>query len=97
MSQDVPAFPKPARLKSRPYLGGVRRRPCLIDHVTAEAHHTTSIGARGWDFRAVPLCHRHHRELHRLGRTTFEDKHRVDIVEEILRLLETYGSSRGDQ
>lgn len=95
MTRDILAFPKPSRLQNKPYLDWVRRQPCLVDHVVAQAHHTTSIGARGSDFRAVPLCHSHHREFHRLGRTRFEALHRLNIVEEILRLLETYISARG--
>lgn len=94
MTRDVLAFPKPSRLQNRTYLDWIRRQPCLIDHVVAQAHHTTSRGAGGSDFRAVPLCHAHHREFHRLGKLRFEEKHRVDLVEEILRLLETFIASR---
>lgn len=92
---DVLAFPKPSRLKSRAYLNWIRRQPCLVDYVVAQAHHTTSVGSGGSDFRTVPLCHRCHRELHRMGQQSFEAKHRLDLAEAVIRLLETFISARG--
>ncbi len=92
----VQAFPKPIRLKDKDYVAWVRSRPCLVDYVVAHAHHTISIGAGGSDYRTVPLCHMHHRELHRVGRSTFETRHRLDLTEEVLRLMEMYISARGE-
>src|ERR1043166_8837867 len=97
MTRYVPALPKPSRVQSKTYLDWVRRRPCLICGSVSQAHHSISKGARGSDFRAIPLCANHHRELHRLGRSTFEERYRLDVTEEILRLLETYISGRGEE
>lgn len=96
MTTGVLAFPKPVRMKDRAYLDWIRRQPCLVDYVVAQAHHTRSVGAGGSDFRSVPLCHNHHRKLHRMGRSSFEEKHRLDLNEEVIRLLETYISARGE-
>jgi len=90
------AFPKPVRLKDKDYLAWIRRQPCLVDYVVAEAHHTTSRGAGGSDYRSIPLCLRHHKEAHRLGRVSFELKHRLDFREEVIRLLEIFISARGE-
>lgn len=97
MTRDVLAFPKPSRLKDRAYLDWIRRQPCLIDHVAAHAHHTTAVGAGGSDYRAVPLCPKHHMEAHRLGRSRFEERHRLDLNEEVIRLLERYIAARGSE
>jgi hypothetical protein len=92
----VQAFPKPVRLKDKSYLAWVRRQPCLVDYVVAEAHHTVSRGAGGSDYRSVPLCIRHHKEVHRMGREAFQVKYRLDFGEEIVRLMEIFISARGD-
>jgi hypothetical protein len=86
-------FPKPVRKTDPQYIKWVRRQPCLVDHVAANAHHTTAKGAGGSDYRCVPLCPRHHNELHRIGRLTFQHKHNLDFSEEIIRLLEMYVSA----
>lgn len=95
--RDVLAFPKPTRLKSRAYLDWVRRQPCLVDYVVAQAHHSQSRGAGGSDYRAVPLCHVHHQEFHRLGRVSFESKHRLDLQDEVIRLLEMFISGSSER
>jgi hypothetical protein len=97
MTRDVLTFPKPQRLRHKGYIAWIRRQPCLIDRAPAQAHHSTSVGAFGSDLRAVPLCHRHHQELHRMGRVRFEEKYRLDLTEEILSLLERYISARGEE
>lgn len=96
MSRDVLAFPKPVRLKDKDYLAWVRRQPCLVDYVVAEAHHTVTRGAGGSDYRSVPLCFRHHKECHRVGRSSFEARHRLDFTEEVIRLMEIFISARGE-
>jgi len=95
MTRDVLAFPKPVRLRSLPYLAWIRRQGCLICGSAAQAHHieTGGVGTKGSDFRTTPLCHRCHRELHRIGSTRFEAEHRVDLYEEAFRLLETFVSA----
>jgi len=96
MTRDVLAFPKPVRLKDKAYVAWIRRQPCLVDYVVAEAHHTVTRGAGGSDYRSVPLCIRHHKEAHRMGRASFEAKHRLDFTEEVIRLLEIFISARGE-
>jgi len=92
------AFPKPRRLESKSYLKWIRLQPCLIHHprqgrlpvVMMTAHHSIAKGARGSDYRAVPLCFECHRELHQIGAITFAKKHDVNFESEIVRLLEIY-------
>lgn len=68
----------PFRLRSEKYLRHVRSKPCLICGDRAEAHHLTFAQPRAkalktGDQYTVPLCHRHHMELHEspLGERTW--------------------------
>ena len=60
---------KPFRLKSKSYLDHIRGKPCLHCGLPGEAHHLThaqprAMGRKTGDQYAVPLCHRHHMDLH---------------------------------
>ena len=91
MSHPIPAFPKPVRLRSDAYIRWIRQQPCLVHpRSVPHAHHTTSRGAGGSDYRTVPLCFGCHNEIHQLGQARFEERHAVSFNEEMLRLLETY-------
>jgi hypothetical protein len=63
-------------------------RPCDPHHT--DKIHGGGVGLKGSDTRAVPLCAVHHAELHLTGRDTFAQKYRLDMNEEIIRLLEKY-------
>lgn len=86
------------------WISGLR---CLLsdhpDHRCAgrvAGHHVRSVGAGGTDQgNEVPLCGRAHREVHRVGRETFGDRHDVDLWEEAGRLEEQAPPSArpGDQ
>jgi hypothetical protein len=59
----------PLRLRSQAYLKHIRSKPCLICGAQAEAHHLTHAQPRAMalktgDQYCVPLCHRHHMEMH---------------------------------
>jgi len=84
-------FPKPRRLESKSYLKWIRLQPCLIHRPRqAHAHHSVAKGARGSDYRSVPLCFECHSELHQIGAETFAKRHNLDFHSEIIRLLEIY-------
>lgn len=60
--------------RSRKHLSFVRTRTCAFcHHPAAEAHHHSrragggGVGLKGCDLLTVPLCHSHHRELHKRG------------------------------
>jgi hypothetical protein len=85
------AFPKPARLKSPAYLDWIKRHSCLLCPVTAvDPHHTRKRSVGGSDYRALPLCRKHHSECERVGVLTFQKRHHIDFAEEIVRHLERY-------
>src|SRR5437899_767796 len=93
----VPAFPRPSRLKDPAYLRWVRLRPCVACGSAfgaawrpAHAHHTVTKGAGGSDYRTVPVCWKHHAELHNRGAAWFEEEYMVDLKDEIIRSLESY-------
>ena len=93
MTRNVLAYPKPVRLQDKIYLAWVRRQPCVACGAASQAHHSKTKGARGSDYRALPMCFKHHEELHRRGKAFMEIEYRVDIREELIRLLETYVSA----
>jgi len=62
----------------------VQELPCILadrhECAAAVGHHVKSVGAGGKDYaNEVPLCLRHHEEVHRTGRETFEERHGVDL------------------
>lgn len=95
MSRDVLAFPKPVRIEDPDYIRFVKRQPCLLHHIAADAHHVIPRSVGGSDYRTVPLCRKHHDEAHR-SRERFEAKYRVDLNLEQIRFLEMYLSALKD-
>lgn len=65
------------RKRSEARLDEVRDQPCIIcgDPTTVEAHHprvgVVGMARKADDDKAVPLCGRHHRELHRMNEAEF--------------------------
>jgi hypothetical protein len=98
MTRNVLAFPKPVRFEDDAYLRFIRRQPCLICGAASQAHHVQAggVGTKCSDYRTVPLCHNHHRELHNHGRTSFELQYSVDLNLEQIRFLEIYLSALND-
>lgn len=43
------------------------------------AHHVTTRGAGGGDEQVVPLCAKHHDEIHTRGQNTFAAAYKVDL------------------
>ncbi len=68
-----------------PYHDYVARQKCVLwtrrecfGRVTG--HHVRSVGAGGRDHgNEVPLCLKHHHELHTVGRRTFEREYGLDL------------------
>jgi hypothetical protein len=58
MTRDVLAFPKPIRKTDPGYLAWIRTQPCVACGAQSQAHHTTTKGARGSDYRSLSLCYR---------------------------------------
>lgn len=77
---------KSARLRAwgdGQYAARIRRLPCAVGGTLCDtavhSHHVRSVGAGGGESDMVPLCWRHHDELHRIGRWTFAEKYGVDL------------------
>lgn len=74
---------KRSRKHNEEYLALVRKQPCCIcgDDISVEAHHprmTAGMGQKADDDLAVPLCGRHHRELHRMNEREFWASYGLD-------------------
>jgi hypothetical protein len=64
--------PPQERLRLLRYLAVVREKPCLICGDKAEAHHINyaqpkALSRKNSDEYTVPMCHRHHMEMHNAG------------------------------
>lgn len=67
---------KPSRVIDERYLDYVRTLPCLLcQGIPSEAHHIQSRGAGGSDRGTVPLCRRHHQQVHRQGKTKVAEQY----------------------
>lgn len=69
---------------SKKYLNFIRSKPCLICEAEADvvAHHfrlkgTAGIGIKPPDRYCVPLCVKHHTEIHAYGLLTFFKKYNI--------------------
>ena len=85
---------KSVRETDEDYLAYIKSQPCLvwnnecIGDITA--HHTITVGAGGKDYLAIPLCMRHHNDVHSMGLMTFQELYNIDFNKEIIRLLIGY-------
>lgn len=78
--------------RSEAYLEYVRNQPCYICRSAAEPHHVLpgGTGVKGSDFGCIPLCRRHHQEIHTAGRDTFSKKYFVVLDTAIVQTLMPY-------
>lgn len=86
---------KKKRYENPDYLIYIRTKPCLVcDSGETVPHHTKSVGAGGSDLLTIPLCADHHTlqddSVHILGKTSFPEHHRIDVWEEIARLIQEW-------
>jgi hypothetical protein len=73
VEKSVLALPTPRRIRDRDHVKAVAKQPCLVcGRRPADAHHlrfaqAPALGRKVSDEFTVPLCRRHHREVHRSG------------------------------
>ena len=96
---------KPHRERDKKYLEFIRECPCIACLVTTEfniiecdPHHVNEkgkggIGTKCSDYRAIPLCHAHHVEVHQVGRDSFADEYGLDYETVISRLNKIWEES----
>ena len=85
--------PKIKREVDKNYLAFIREQPCLVGcdcQGEVVYHHTVTVKTGGSDYKTLPLCGKHHPELHTIGQQTFQDKYSLDFGGEIIRLLVKY-------
>lgn len=81
------------------YRNWIKEQPCLIGNDCmwgVDPHHVRSRGAGGRDHKnIVPLCRKHHTELHTIGKVTFEDKYKLgELILLAGRIYEDYESTK---
>lgn len=58
----------------REYLDWIKEQRCVVCNDTpCDPAHTTTVGANGSDYDAIPLCRLHHSEQHSRGVKTFAE------------------------
>jgi Protein of unknown function (DUF968). len=83
-------YKKPKREIDKAYRKYIESQPCLIGFGCLGdiiSHHTKSVGSGGSDYTCVPLCMKHHNEVHTAGRDMFQTRYGISFEKEIERLL----------
>lgn len=80
--------PKETRIKDPDHVRTVRGLPCCVcaflgekQRTKTEAHHTKTRGAFGGDDSVAPLCVRHHKQWHLIGRKSFKQLTGLDVAQ----------------
>jgi len=79
--------------RSEEYLNWIRAKKCIVCFGSpSHAHHTETggTGLKGSDYSAVPLCRLHHREVHDMGKVTFQEEYEIDFPLEVRYLNEEW-------
>jgi len=83
-------------MKYGEYHSWIKTLNCLLVHRgecfgAVTGHHVKSIGAGGHDeCNEIPLCMKHHTDIHTLGRKTFAERNHLDLRCECERLHRSY-------
>lgn len=86
--------------RNKKYLNFIRKHPCIIDVLPAEAHHVTidhnakGIGIKTHDYDTIPLSRARHDEHDRLGQESFFKKYDINPLREIVGFLGLYVSHK---
>lgn len=89
------ACPKHKRIINKEYIRFIKQLPCIIclmesggkgnwEHNQSDPHHVnpkgySSMGGKTDDTRTIPLCNRHHRIYHDIGRESFSTRYNIDF------------------
>jgi hypothetical protein len=85
MSEVTTRFKIP-RLRSPRHLAWIRTLPCCVPGCRTrpvDAHHVRNgagVGMKPGDEKCCGLCHKHHDQLHWIGRSTFERNYKVNLT-----------------
>lgn len=74
------SFLKKKRTEDKKLLKLIATKPCLIcGLIGVDAHHLITRGSGGpdKDWNLVPLCRKHHVEIHSIGMTKFGEEHHI--------------------
>ena len=84
-------IPKAKPVDDPEYREYVRSLVCYVcaHGKPVEPHHmeTGGTGMKGSDYSCVPLCTRHHREAHDVGKETFEEQYKLSLWRGVARTL----------
>lgn len=86
--------------RDKKYLAFVLTQPCCICGIEDETiiyHHTTTggTGMKGSDYLTIPLCGKHHAEVHNTGCKTFYDDHNKTESLLVLKTIRAYRDRGG--
>lgn len=85
---------KPKTYRSEKYLKFVRSLPCCVSgsSLDVQTHHLFKSGTalKGDDLSCIPIRADLHAELHQIGWSTFQERHRINLIEENRNVLMKY-------
>jgi hypothetical protein len=98
MRYDVNSQESKKEMKTLPagleYLDKIRKMHCLVCSEYGEPHHLRPIGIGRKrknemleHYTVIPLCRKHHTEIHTIGIEQFNLIHRIDVWREAFRLV----------
>jgi len=81
--------------RDKEYLAFIRALPCLVCGAESEPHHWRKgadggTGMKPSDCFALPLCHEHHMEAHRVGEATFAERRNFEPWRAVAFLMRDY-------
>jgi hypothetical protein len=81
-------------IRDKKYMEWIKTLPCIIcqRNTPSDPHHTKTggKGIKACDYTCVPLCHKHHVEIHTVGTRTFQRIYDVDFDTVCERLVGIY-------
>ena len=85
----VKSFWKTLPERDSKYISWIKANPCIICGYPFSDPHHSSTGGKGTkasDYTCLPLCHKHHQEIHQIGKQTFQAKYNINFKEVCKRL-----------
>ena len=85
----VKSFWKTLPERDSKYINWIKNLPCIIcQYPRSDPHHseTGGKGTKASDYTSIALCHKHHQEVHQIGKKSFQKKYNISFKEECERL-----------
>jgi len=75
------------------HLAHIRTLDCIVCfNPETVAHHirtpwSAGVGMKSNNFLTLPMCHKHHQELHNVGEERFWKSHNINQFEQVIKII----------